>query len=316
MNKLISIIFVLFYIHIESLVKCDYNVEDDNKGIFLLVGPTRSGKSCFINTISGKKFAMVGDDAGESTTKTGHIFESRIDGFDEKKQYHLVDTMGLDDTQESQLADHIIIANTTLFIRDLLEEKKLPLDAILIFESLTNDSNQLEKTLKKLMTVFDNINERSIIVFNKNPKPHPNRLKKLVETAQRNGNLPYIHWKSGCGNLDDSYYDQMIDLKENISKIKKLTLDEISNIIKTLIKEGKDIYHRDEKRVHLKIKGLLSIGGTALLALQALNLPSYFIYGTAVWASEEIFKYFSLNEILHITLAIEERVKNKFNNDK
>jgi predicted GTPase len=283
-----------------------------NNRLILLVGPTRAGKSCFINTITGKNLTIVGDDSGESTTKVSTLYESKIDGFPEKLQFSIIDTMGLDDTEDTEFSDPIVIANTTLEIRNITKNKMIEVDAILVFESLTNDYNKLDNTLKKLKAAYGNdISEHIIVILNKNPKPHTMRLEKLKKTID-NHKVKYIHWKSGCSfqNVGEVYYDQMNNLHEMILKLKYFSRDKIEEIVKTLISEGRSLLKKStQTNVIEKIKKYVLIGSAGLAVLQFLNLPAFVLTNFATYGFNELIVFLENNENFLISLAVEERIK-------
>jgi tRNA U34 5-carboxymethylaminomethyl modifying GTPase MnmE/TrmE len=289
-------------------------------GLLLLMGPTRAGKSCFINTITARNLTIVGDDAGDSTTKTNELYTSKIDGFDMKKDFNLVDTMGLNDSEESEFADNIIFANTLVFIKNIMKSNNRSLDSILIFESLTNDSNQLGKTIKKLIVIFgEQVSRNSIVVLNKNPRPNEKRIKRLISIAD-NYKMKYLNWKSGCGYdaIHDTYYDQMSFLENTIKNNKPFTLIELENIFNKLREEGKKIFdNKGIAKVRL-VKALGSIGTLGMFAFSALNLPAVVISNIAVWSADQIWEYFNKNENINliISLAIEARIRETFKRDE
>ena len=144
-----------------------------------LIGPTRAGKSCFINTITGNNFAKVGDEEGESTTKASTIYEAKIDGFTEKEKFFILDSMGLGDFDRDAKGDFFSITDTLLTTINHLEKSekgRKTLNAFLLFESLGNDSNNLNNSIKKLIAVFgDNIVKSIIVIFNKVHNAHLKR---------------------------------------------------------------------------------------------------------------------------------------------
>jgi GTPase SAR1 family protein len=310
--------FILIFICLLNLYSSQRNLLQNR--FLVLFGPTRAGKSCFINTITGQKFANVGDDSGESTTKVSHIYKSKIDGFPENGHFTLIDTMGLDDTEDSEFSDPSVICNTTLIMRDYMKVKKIDLDAILVFESLTNDSNKLDNTLKKLFAVYgDNIAQSIIVILNKNPKPHPKRIEKIKAIIEKH-KVKYLHWKTGCNPkyLTDIYYDQMSYLHSIIhSRRKKYYRNEINMNISKMIIEGKEILRTMEKiKLSSKLKKWVMLGTAGLMIFQMLNLPSFVLTNLVSFGMEELLTYLESNENFLVLLAVEERIKNKFTKKK
>jgi GTPase Era involved in 16S rRNA processing len=290
---------------------CNQNKFIKNK-LILLVGPTRAGKSCFINTITGKNLTVVGHDSGESTTKLSHSYESKIDGFPEKSSFSLVDTMGLDDTEDSEFSDPMVISNTTLEIRNITRSRLTDVDAILVFESLTNDYNKLDNTLKKLKAAYgQDISEHIIVILNKNPKPHPKRLAKLKKIIESH-NVKYLHWKSGCSSksVNEIYYDQMNYLHNLILNIKVFSREKIQNLVDTLLSEGRNVLKKtSQNNMMHKLKKYVFVGSAGLAAIQYLNLPAFILTNIATLGFNELIVYLENNENFLISLAVEERIK-------
>jgi GTPase SAR1 family protein len=309
--------FLVIFTCLMLLITTNCNSVILNK-LIILIGPSRSGKSCFINTITAKYLTVVGDDSGESTTKHSMIFVSAIDGFPEKDPFILIDTIGLDDSEESEYADPANLANQILALEKITQTKNIDVGAILVFESLKSDKNKLNNTLEKIKSVFgDQINENIIVVLNKKPKPHPKRLERL-QNIIKNHKVKYIHWKSPCSNrlISENYYDQIKELHQLILNIEPLPRGKLSKIILYLIKEGREILNKinceKKETVNKWLGKYVFIVSAGLLASNVFCLPSFLLANVA----SELFSHFNKcdkqNENVLILLAIEERFKETF----
>ena len=107
-----------------------------NGYIFLTFGPTRAGKSSFLNTISKKLLCEVGNKIKEGTTidVTPYDFTIKFNG--ENQMMLIFDVPGIFDTRLRVTNNQI---NEKIKIGILEKTEKSSLDAILVFESCAND---------------------------------------------------------------------------------------------------------------------------------------------------------------------------------
>jgi len=292
---------------------------DESKMMILLLGPTRSGKSCFINTITSYNFAKTGDDSGDSTTKDHEIYESFIDGFSRREKYKIVDSMGLDDSDESGISDPMILASTLIGIKEEIQKNNGILKSIYIFESLTNDSNQIQKTINKLKGAFgEEISKNIVVILNKNPNPNKRRLNNIINKLKSEKIEHYIHWLSGCGKnkLSDEYYDQMKELHSMTSETDSITAKQLGKFLENLEKEGRNIFHENKDNIFKKFRKYYNYGSLALSLLQVMNLQFLVASNIAAVALEKIYEKLEENPKFLVSLAIEDRLKKYFNKKK
>jgi predicted GTPase len=308
-------IFIILFI---SFLSNNYTYNSNANKIILILGPTRSGKSCFINTITGYNLAKVGDDSGDSTTKDHEIYESFIDGFPRPEKFKLVDSMGLDDSDESGLADPMILASTLYSLREEMEKTNNILKSIYVFESLTNDSNQIQKTIKKIKAVFgEEISKNIVVLLNKNPKPNKRRLDALINKIKNENITSYIHWLSGCGKdkLSDEYYQQINNLHNFTAETDSITAKQMKVFLDELEEEGKRIFAYDEENIFKKYKKYFEYGGVGILLAGFLNIPVLLLANLAYFGFQNLYSHLYMDEKFLISVAIENRIKTAFNKD-
>jgi len=312
--KYIAIILIIFS-HIFVMNKAQNNDlgYKRQKKMILFIGPTRAGKSCFINMITGKNLTLVGDDSGDSTTKEYNIYESIVDGFPTREKYKLIDMIGLDDSDESGLADPIILANLLYGLKEEMENTTSILKSIYVFESLTNDANQVQKTIKKLKAVFgEDVGNNIVAVFIKNPRPSKKRMDTLKQKLKDENVNSYIHWLSGCGNFSDDYLNQMIYLYRLTNESKFIKESGINNIYSDLIEEGKSVVKNNKNEIFNKYKKYIEYTAIGLTFANMIGLPMLIFSNIAVYGLEKLYTDVLLDKKFLLSLAIEERMKTHF----
>ena len=107
----------------------------DMKIIYLLFGPSSSGKSSFINTFVSKNVVSVGDGSGVTRTESLELYE------DEASQTTFLDIPGYNSLHFSRkmINDQVHELMTKLRIGSF--------NAVFLFESLQNSSIALKITL-------------------------------------------------------------------------------------------------------------------------------------------------------------------------
>jgi putative ribosome biogenesis GTPase RsgA len=288
----------------------------NNIPMIVLAGPTRAGKSCFINMITKKELTTVGDDSGDSTTKESKIFISKIDGFPSNNYYKLIDTMGLDDTDESGLGDPIILSNILKQLKNEMEKTNSILKALYVFESLTNDANQLQKSIKKLKALFgEDISTIMVVILNKNPRPNKKRLDRLTQIIRKENIEKQIVWKSGCGEdeISDNYYNQMEILSAMTNNYITINPIFITVLYKQLVEEGKIVFEKNPIITLQRWIGYFNAGTLGLAFASMINFPVVLISTFALSSLHNYIDEFLINKEFLVTLAIEKRMKAIFN---
>ncbi|TNV79050.1 hypothetical protein FGO68_gene8470 [Halteria grandinella] len=168
-----------------------FSISLKNKELILVTfGPTRAGKSSFINKMANKHLARVGEDQGESTTTEVSIHTGIVKGC----HLRLFDTPGLNDSKlrfsDKELQEKVKIT--------LLEHsEKGQLDALLLFESCYSDSNQLRNTLNKAQQLFGTFFRKSaVVIFTKYVKGvKSSKIETLKDICDQN-NVLYFLWEN------------------------------------------------------------------------------------------------------------------------
>jgi GTP-binding protein EngB required for normal cell division len=189
----------------------DYDLVDKNdtrEFNILLLGQSRSGKSCFVNSILNKKLAKVGSDDGEPTTEKMSFYSGILK---DKIIVNLIDTKGLDSSSRD-LLNLYEITNSL--------ENKTKIDLILYFYSLTSESKTLKSDLEKIKFIFGNLSNLEIILT-KAEKINKTYNKYIQDTLKEYSNeisFPTIFINSKCNNkLDSIVLNKIIEKLQNIS---------------------------------------------------------------------------------------------------
>jgi tRNA U34 5-carboxymethylaminomethyl modifying GTPase MnmE/TrmE len=201
MKKFLLILYLTFLPEI-------LNSTNEEKSI-LLIGPLRSGKSCFVNSILGRNLAIVGDDDGEQTTQVSFPYQGKIDDLDLKLR--IIDTAPLTNNNYSYLFD---------IIKDQSEYTgKQGIDLILLFSSLRDENPSLKFDLEKIKFFLNEMKGVSLIVTKTSGLGAQKKLTKLENISKishtfgLNENL--IEFNSDCSGSWD------IDLAKKINTILK-----------------------------------------------------------------------------------------------
>ena len=179
------------------------NIKQSQERLILTAGNTQVGKSSFINFIAENEVAPIGG-YGQSATLNVHKYgigqASKLFPEDNTSTLSILDVPGFRDS-DIRKSDEAISKD---IIAHVLMQESFYIDAILLFESCSADSNSNKVVLNDLMNIFgSNIKESIIIVTTK--------WDKLDEDE-------YI--------LKEKYFN---DLKKNFKCVKwinlKMTLD-------------------------------------------------------------------------------------------
>jgi GTP-binding protein EngB required for normal cell division len=194
----------------------------------LTFGPTRVGKSSFINTYSGQHLVDVGDERGISTTSVVSVYNVVPVGRTAALT-SIVDVPGLDDTRleqsNKQIRHKIEIA--------LLERFTCELDAVLVFQSLAGDSMTMLISLVQLQQLFgQEITTSVVVVFTK--ETNSAAKKSHYESVCNEIKVPFVYWRNSYSTLEETFNlpqetlaDQIGNLLEKVSKVKKYDLEQV-----------------------------------------------------------------------------------------
>jgi len=190
--------------------------------MWLTSGPSRAGKSSFINTIGRKNVTQVGTSNNESTTDLVNPFPVDLTSLPRNPtSLTIFDVPGSDDSKMRMTNSEI---KTKIEESVLSISKTDKLSAILVFESLSEKSH-LRKTISDLEFMLGPEYKKStIVVLTKedNFVYQEDRVgaKQTAEGICRDFNLPFIYIKNNHGNirLTDAEYNEQFDLLMDMVK--------------------------------------------------------------------------------------------------
>jgi hypothetical protein len=133
----------------------------------LVLGPIRSGKSCFVNSMLGEYLAPVGTDDGEQTTILSKSFEGKIENLNLKLK--IIDTVAISNNNYSDLFDMI----------NYHSESGQGIDLILLFTSLRDENPSLKLDLDKIKFFLKEMRGISLIVTKTEDFEDKKKFKKL-----------------------------------------------------------------------------------------------------------------------------------------
>lgn len=113
---------------------------------YLLIGPSQSGKSSFINTLAKKEIAKSGSGDGKSTTGACSTYEVTIPGL---SKVDIIDVPGTRDNQG--LSDERIKEEIH---KTLLSLDSKQIDGIILFEPVDRDTSSINLTLQMAKSLF------------------------------------------------------------------------------------------------------------------------------------------------------------------
>jgi hypothetical protein len=264
-----------------------------------IIGETNSGKSCFINTITGKNLTDVGHQDSILGVATSKIYPSKIDGFERQDEYDLLDTIGMIGSS----SDSHSLADSILAIGNYLNKTKSHLTSILFFHTL-KDYKSLENHLKYLTETFgSNILETTILIINKNNNVNYEELNTFITKFP---GLQYLHWKSKCSSgISEIYYEQIEELEKKFSSLQTRDSIFINNLIQVLQSQTNtgdiDEYTR-------KLKSKFSFKNFFFSIFGSIFFQAYLDSGLYTWQTNELNKIGNTQNL--IELSIQNRIIN------
>ena len=230
--------------------------------LILLFGPSQFGKSTFINnmlrfTESICPRAAVGDGRGESVTyapcayKLGSIRElfkkDRI-GYD---TVTLIDVPGIFDSRRFNNQE---ILNEIRM--NLLQEASTSIDAVIAFESVSDDSLMINQTLKLATDLFGPLIVKSTVVLSTkwDLLSNPTRILKKQATLDKNLaslQLKCVKWTNVWKQPEEfkqKMSEQLSELGDRIAQISPYYMNEINNLMKRCDTIAREIQENDPDR--------------------------------------------------------------------
>ena len=233
----------------------------------LVFGPSQVGKSTFINNLlefvnSKLEKAKVGSGIGQSTTikinfyNIGNIlalFPEDIQNYD---SLTLIDVPGIFDSE-------MRISKEEIF--DQLKQKLFEygvnsLDAILMFESVYDDSRKVYQTMQALQEYFGKeVKDSTIVLSTKwdkidedDKKGVENYLNSMIKTIQ----VSTMKWQNNFGTKKvlskPEMYSQLLELGKNIKKLNPYRVEDMNTLLKKRDELAKEIRENDPNRYSFK----------------------------------------------------------------
>lgn len=246
-----------------------------NKLIVLTYGPSRTGKSSFINTAMRNDSTPVGSFNNESTTLSVTSFEADLTNLPRNPaSLTIFDVPGKFDSQ-------MRVTNTE--IKQRIEATVLSnsntdkISAILVFEALVNQPTQLRSTLMDVQEMLGpDYKKSTIVVLTKADKIlDPEELAGSKHTAEaicKQFSLPFFYLQNNhrtCKLNDDQHGQQFDGLMDKINSLSPYLLTEVQhykNRIKNRAAELKRTVPKQTKDVQVKFD-------TKELETQTVDVP-------------------------------------------
>lgn len=197
------------------------------KRVYLLFGPTRAGKSTFINKLYGSDIVVVGNpnESQSTTTLCRDITVQRVDLLDDEL-VTFIDVQGIYDTRLED--DEHVVSNICDFLVDILISNGIfQLDGIIIFNSL-RDNNHVGYLLTLLGKKFGSaISKSCLVLATKGDNMPENRRNLKLDTLDvfcRAHDIKWIPWNNYASRIDEKKKIQLVELdpvqmSENLERL-------------------------------------------------------------------------------------------------
>ena len=220
-----------------------------NLGSFIIVGPSQSGKSSFINAIAGKGVAEVGTGAGNSVTSKAQRYDVNQSPL-LNCNLILIDVPGFGDSRLN-ISDEDILNMIKLKITELLRDVK-EIKGFILTESIQHERSSLIPTIEKLFLICGKQVRQSMLILitksdvlnidpnNPHIQQHFQNKYDGVSKMCKERNLQCLKWSNTIASLTNAQKQTQIrDLKvalQSMTPFNERWLDELKDSIYNIAK--------------------------------------------------------------------------------
>lgn len=283
---------------VENLPSVQFNCNREHKThIYVLFGPSQSGKSAFINSFSGKHFAEEGTGAGISTTTICQEYAFTT----EDGEFVFLDVPGLKDNYHNSTDEEIMAMIREKVLNHLsalaLESgtTRKFIDGILLFEPLDYDYMRVDRTLLCAKMLFgEEVLDSGAVIFTKGDLDYSRPPEELT--------LSYCQWQSYPLSETVRLEDRR-ELKFTLRCLKPYMLKNMNDVLNRLDEMTKQAHAAQPKEfesVIVAVRKKVKVGETK--TNKTLYKPPVTRYVTKhVWQKEDELQYpgRSYNEMKH-----------------
>lgn len=205
-----------------------------NLPIILLFGPSRAGKSSFINTLARRTLAPIGSASNESTTISVTPYNISVRTQNNNNNLLLIDIPGINDSK-LRMSNAEINARVEEKILSLTTQDSL--SCILVFESLASQPSHLRSTLCALEGLLGaNYKQSVVVVLTKEDcimdEEELEGAKKTAEGICKGFGMPYTYWTNNHHQftVDEQVLSRQAgELKSKIESVSKYSMQGVKS---------------------------------------------------------------------------------------
>jgi hypothetical protein len=237
---------------------------DISSKVFLLFGPTRYGKSTFINNIYGEEITPAGVITSDhSTTMICREILTNRPNLCNGQNLYFIDVMGIKDTNWGKTDEEIVEVIRDFVLNFAMQIRITHLDGVIVFQSLQESQSEVGHAMILLKTLFgDDINRSVQVLMTKEDvmKMHPSLEQllpsriELVQNYCSTENISLMKWANYNGisfaNGQRSLIplppnmlnQQIVDLSASLQMLQPLPLSNIEERLAEIEHRAIEIY--------------------------------------------------------------------------